>query len=590
MAPPPTWRRPARAAGRGLARSVVVGAGGAVLSVVVLLHRRSFPSCRPLAGAGAATTPICALLPPTPSSALARAPSTSLDRLPSLERGVTILPEPVERPLSRYLHKYDNHFGRIVPDWERQYRTLEQQYLYGGDFSMYVRELTTEGCVVQDSVTGLLGFVPNYKFDVIKPTVGLLVHGAQCLSYDDTVIQSTSISLLRLQTGIVYEWDAERGEGYVMPTEEQEAVFMYRVLRRDVDWHGSRRLSVGQFVQFETALPGEVPIEANDDPRAPFALRVRSPEVVFTFEHAYFDLPPGAGKLGRVLQYDPDGDEVTGLTREDLAPPKGAAPRALPEVHMRPAPKALTRDEEALMRVSTELKERESPDDAALAYFPKETSLLEKMDGGDGYGPEFRLSELGYATPDMFLDSDIDEDEDKRSAEGPVKGDWEAQAQEIEEIMRRQRHVMPVMSGRAVKVKERSHPVLQRWLDRPTKESLAESPAWMWEPVMRQQQEEDWDDIGPMMPVMLERRTRGPIRIMQHEVAIARGDTYQEEAYRKTLKSLEKIRGPSLKDMEVLGMREVERQKRVLRRETRQLKLRAASTKGSQKLKAAGKA
>lgn len=238
----------------------------------------------------------CALLPVPPSAPLSRSPSTALDRWPQpaspvgpATGPVSMLPEPVERPVAAYLHKFDNYYNRIVPNWQLQYKTAEQQFLYEGDFTVIVRELTEEGCIVQDSVAGILGFVPFSEFGDQMPSVGEMVKGARCTSMDNTIYESPDVTTFRMQTGIVFEWDDALGEGYIIPTEDQEARNMLRVLRRDIQWRDSRRLIVGQFVQFETALPDEVPIDANDDPRAPFALRVRCPEVMFSFQESYVE-------------------------------------------------------------------------------------------------------------------------------------------------------------------------------------------------------------------------------------------------------------------------------------------------------------
>lgn len=250
--------------------------------VLVVALATSWPSGQWYAG-------ICALAPAPLSKPLARAPSVALDRLDQRGPLVSFLPEPVERPLKRYLHKFDHHFQRIVPDWDKQYKTVEQQFLYGGDFSIFVREVTAEGAIVQDSVTGLMGFVDkeNAESYRIPLRVGMLIHGARCTFMDNTVIMSADTRVVRDQTGIVWEWDDASGHGYIMPTEEQAAYHMLRVLRRDVVWHGAHSLTPGQFVTFQTAVPGEVPIDQNDEPNAPFALRVQSPELTFSLEHVY---------------------------------------------------------------------------------------------------------------------------------------------------------------------------------------------------------------------------------------------------------------------------------------------------------------
>lgn len=255
----------------------------------------------------------CALMPAPPSAPLSRTPSAAQDRLPE-EAHVSLLPEPVERPLNRYLHKRDGYYNRIVPDWALQYRTAEQQYRYEGSFAVFAREVTEEGAVVQDAVTGLFGFVGNADLGDSLPAPGALIHGAKCIAMDNSVVTSPALGVLRLQTGVVFEWNEMLGEGYIMPSEEQDAWRMIRVLRRDIHWHDSRRLFVGQFVQFETVLPDEVPIDANDEPLAPFALRVRSPEVRFSLRDSFAE-PPAAGRpstraLATHLPLPPDSGRV----------------------------------------------------------------------------------------------------------------------------------------------------------------------------------------------------------------------------------------------------------------------------------------
>lgn len=266
-------------------------AGLIAVGAVVLLHQiggRALWHCGPAPVASpSAPAAICALLPPPQSAPFARAPSVAHDRWPLAAPAVSVLPEPVERPLDRYLYKRDGHYNRIVPDWTLQYRTVEQQYLYEGDFAVFVREITDEGAVVQDAVTGIVGFAPHEHSGKCELVIGSLLLGARCTKIDTTVVMSPDVTALRMQTGIVFEWDEIAGEGYIIPTEGQDAWRMLRVMRRDIQWHDSRRLFVGQFVQFETALNDEVLIEANDEPLAPFALRVRSPEVHFSLHESY---------------------------------------------------------------------------------------------------------------------------------------------------------------------------------------------------------------------------------------------------------------------------------------------------------------
>jgi len=166
---------------------------------------------------------LCALLPAPPSAPLSRVPSSAHDRWPLRAPTVEILPEPVERPLARHLHKIDKHFDRIVPDWQLQFRTLEQQFLYDGEFSLFVREVTDQGVIAQDAVTGIFGFVPESEFGQRSPAVGDLIEGARCTKYDNTVVASTCVETIRLQIGIVYEWDGLAGEGYIIPEEGQFA-------------------------------------------------------------------------------------------------------------------------------------------------------------------------------------------------------------------------------------------------------------------------------------------------------------------------------------------------------------------------------
>ena len=63
----------------------------------------------------------------------------------------------------RYLHKKDAYYNRIVPDWDLQIKTVEQQYLYQGEFALLIKELTDEGAVVQDVTTGVFGFLPQER-------------------------------------------------------------------------------------------------------------------------------------------------------------------------------------------------------------------------------------------------------------------------------------------------------------------------------------------------------------------------------------------------------------------------------------------
>lgn len=345
----------------------------------------------------------------------ARTQSVAIDRWPQNAQTVSIYPQPVERPLQNYLHKYDTHFKLIVPDFEYQYRTAEQQKLYKGDFSLTVREITKHGAIVQDVVTGMFGFVPKDKLGKAAGRLvpGSLVNGAQCIFMDDSMVQSQIVTYLRMQTGVVFEWDEAAGHGYIMPTEGQDATRMLRVLRRDIAWHGSKRLVPGQFVQFDTCQPNEVPIDPNDEPKAPFALRVHSPEIVFSLEDSYEVVAPGT-------RWDPDQEEIT--------QPDGLLPLSRAEV-------------------------------------------IEK------------------------------------------------------------RRKFPVMSGRKVLAEKRTHPVLGRFVEEAEAEEVY-SPAWLWDPQIDFTQ----DDVeGPITPYwrVKPKRMKKMWRILTHEVAIARGDTWQEGAARE---------------------------------------------------------
>lgn len=460
---------------RGL-RTAVASAGAASCAAafgLLLLGRAERPTPSP-----------CAVLPAPRSAHLARAPSAALDRWPhaaapvgSATGSVSMLPEPVERPLDRYLHRLDRVYNRVVPDWILQYRTAEQQFLYEGDFAVFVREVTPKGCVVQDAVTGIFGFVAAAEYGCQAPAVGDLVQGARCTHMDLTVVQSPDVMGLRMQTGVVFEWDEALGQGYIIPTEGQDAQNMLRVLRRDVLWHGSQRLVVGQFVQFETALPGEVPIKANDDPWAPFALRVRSPEVWFSLRDSYLEPVEGADPRGRFL------------------PRTGIAMQEIPN-----AEKPLLAEAEA---------------EARIGYLQRAVAAA-----------------------------------------------------------RVQRHAMPVESGRRSPPEVRAHPVLQRWLGGAEQAAKAESPAWLWEPTIRYEEEEDNEPIIPLQLKVMP-RPAPIIRIFPHEVAIERGDGWREPAMRRGKKEAAKQMPPGLDEMEKRGFEMQAVREREAARQRRRSKLRA---------------
>ncbi|CAE7339117.1 unnamed protein product [Symbiodinium sp. CCMP2456] len=442
----------------------------------------------------AARPATCALLPPPRSKQLARTPSTSSDRWQQ-SSSVSLLQEPVERPLSRYLHKQDSYYNRVVPDWDLQIKTLEQQYLYEGDFSLLIKEVTEEGAVVQDVTTGVFGFLPEGNFGSIGTDVlpGDVVNGAKCTYLDNTIIQSPDPSVLRFQTGVVFEWDEAAGEGYIVPSEEQDAFNMIRALRRDIRWHDSRRLFPGQFVQFETALPHEVPVTSEENPRAPLALRVRGLEVRFSLEDAYELIPEGAAEP-LVLEAD-------------------KAPYKLPEI----------------------------------------------SEADDGDGRSLTDLELGGGK-DVSLSMDIAKKE-----------------------MAPQRNAFPVSPARPeLASKKKVHPLLQRFAEEEPLLAEAESPSWMWQPHLEYLKEERYD---PIVPIQLRKMPVKPkrIRILSHEVALERGDTWQEAAQRRGLRLWDKQKPPGRKQQEYLSQKLHLEKTRAKAERIRRRKLKLAALEKQQK-------
>eukprot|EP00435_Cladocopium_sp_Y103_P072388 s125_g40.t1 len=421
-------------------------------------------------------------LPAPVSQKLARTPSTSSDRWQSSQK-VSMLQEPTERPLSRYLHKRDGYYNRIVPDWNLQIKTLEQQYLYRGDFALLIKEVTDEGAIVQDVTTGVYGFIPEENLGNLELLPGDTVQGGRCTYMDTTVIQSPDPTMLRMQSGIVFEWDEEfeqispppdvlvleNGEGFIIPSEHQDAFRMIRVLRRDIRWHDSRRLFPGQFVQFDTALPHEVPVTSPLDPEAPVALRVRGLEIRFSLEEAYEMIPQGS--------------------REAM-----------------------------LLEASTQ------------AALPAEASVTEAEDE-DG-------------------EDDVDEVEDV----DPVD-DGASLVPVSSALEPRPSAAYPVVPGRPeLQAKKKVHPLLQRFAKQAPEVAEAESPSWMWEPQLEYLKEEVYAPIVPVqlrqMPAKVKRK-----RILVHEVAHERGDTWQEASHRKYLKLWDKMKPPGRKETEKISVR-----------------------------------
>eukprot|EP00931_Biecheleriopsis_adriatica_P060722 TRINITY_DN36479_c0_g1_i1.p1 TRINITY_DN36479_c0_g1~~TRINITY_DN36479_c0_g1_i1.p1 ORF type:complete len:511 (+),score=106.34 TRINITY_DN36479_c0_g1_i1:44-1534(+) len=420
----------------------------------------------------------CALLPAPLSRPLARAPSTSSDRWHQAQSSVSILTEPVERPLSRYLYKKDSFYNRIVPDWDLQFKTMQQQFFYEGDFSLFVKELTDDGAVVQDITTGAFGWVPKAEFGTCRDLLpGDTIHGARCTFLDNTVIESPDPEILRMQTGIVYEWDEANGEGYIIPSEGQDAWNMIRVLRRDIRWHDSRRLFPGQFVQFDTALPDEVPIEANDDPSSPFALKVRGLEVRFSLASAY-DLIPEGGQADELLL-------------------EGAAP------------------------------------------LPDEESSPPQLESGEEDSVALQATSESEA-----VDTSMEVHLEKRDA-------------------------FPVSPARPeLKRQKKAHPLLQRFAAEAPAVAEAESPSWLWEPQLDYLKEERYD---PIIPIQIQKPKLKPkrIRILTHEEAVKRGDTWQEAKQRQGARDFQKLMPPGRAQVERMSrgrhLRNIAREKAEIR-------------------------
>eukprot|EP00913_Durusdinium_trenchii_P026740 g25083.t1 len=293
---------------------------------------------------------------------------------------------------------------------------------------------------------------------------------------------------------MVYEWDEENGEGFIIPSEEQDAFRMIRVYRRDISWHDSRRcwdgerpesavggawdglekarnrqgfpdwplhvplpavagtaslpwdfccsrgLFPGQFLQFETALPEEVPWSSELDPRSPVALRVRGLEILFSLKEAYELIPEGSREP--LLLEEQEGRELEGMMEEarSLAP---------------------------------------SPDRTAFPVTPERPELA---------------------------------------------------------------------------VQKKVHPLLQRFASDAPQLAQAESPSWLWQPQLDYFKEENY---APIMPVQLGQVPVRPKRkrILVHEVAHERGDTWQEAAQRKGVKLYNKMKPPGRRMQEKLSMR-----------------------------------
>jgi len=398
------------------------------------------------------------------------------DRRELQQGSVSMLTEPVERPLAPYLLKKDEFYDRIIPDWRAQFKTVEQQHLYGDDFALYVREVTDMGAVVQDAVTGLFGFAFADEFEE-WPKLDSLVYGAKCVALDNTIIKSATIGLTRDQVGIVFEWDEEAGEGYILPEEEQEAYQMLRVLRQDILWHDSRRLFPGQFVQFQTVLPSEAPFEVNEDKTARFALKVRCPEVYFSLRKSYASTKAiTSGATDSVMENEEDETKLLAGDQAEAEQSPTSYPSRQPE-------------------------EDKARDQWAPDWMDAEDE--EWLAGPLGYVGGEETGTLPYVPA-----SGIDKPVIREASTDPEEA-W-------------------FMSGRQPPP-SRSHPLLERFMQEESRSARAESPMWLWEPQMSWPKEEvDYPVIRRMTKDFAEDHEEPWEYIAAHEVAVEAGDAMME--------------------------------------------------------------
>eukprot|EP00434_Breviolum_minutum_P034765 symbB.v1.2.030776.t1/scaffold3490.1/size55558/4 len=256
---------------------------------------------------------------------------------------------------------------------------------------------------------------------------------------------------------------------------------MIRVLRRDIRWHDSRRLFPGQFVQFDTAFPEEVPVSSDLDPAAAVALRCRGLEIRFSLEEAYEMIPEGSREPQLLEATAPKQleDGSRGNEDEEVEEPKLAPDLATDLV---PA--------------------------ASLAATPSSRAV-----------PAF-----------------------------------------------------PVTPGRPeLQRQKKVHPLLQSFAKEEPQLAEAESPSWLWQPQLDYLKEERYDPIVPVqlrqMPVRQKRK-----RILVHEVAHERGDTWQEPAQRKFNKLWDKMKPPGRREAERISIRYNTFKKNVMQEEIRRLK------------------
>jgi len=143
-------------------------------------------------------------------------------------------------------------------------------------------------------------------------------------------------------------------------------------------------------------------------------------------------------------------------------------------------------------------------------------------------------------------------------------------------VTRPRRHAFPVSPGRPeLKLQKKVHPLLQRFKDDAPAVAEAESPSWLWEPQLEYLKEERYD---PILPIQLRKMPIKPkrIRILSHEVAIERGDTWQEGASRKGRKLWNKMMPPGRRDQERESVKLHEWKKRKRAERIRRLKIQSA--------------
>jgi len=148
-----------------------------------------------------------------------------------------------------------------------------------------------------------------------------------------------------------------------------------------------------------------------------------------------------------------------------------------------------------------------------------------------------------------------DADEDLEPDGGALVPSPPSSALEQRPRSQRRSPAYPVVPGRPeLQTQKKVHPLLQRFAKQVPEVAEAESPSWMWEPQLEYLKEEVYAPIVPVqlrqMPAKVKRK-----RILVHEVAHERGDTWQEAAHRKYLKLWDKMKPPGRKATEKISVR-----------------------------------